>query len=269
MSTQSYFELRDQFRAVQEQLEAAKQDKLRQLHREKDTLLTRLTSLDAEIAAVSADELNFSVTEAAASSKSAAAGTVAGVSIDANADFRDILLSVLKQTGRALTHRQMTDSLIAAGYPHVDAAKLRKKVESKMLNLKKQGLIEPSPTGSGFVLRGKSATTGKSATAKGTSEPQAAKKVDKGHARNGKATKPNTSKAKQPILKGEQRPLREVILQVLRSSKNPLTGSQLAKAILATGYQTEAKDFPNVVKGALHKIPNVVNVRGAGYKLTN
>jgi hypothetical protein len=41
----------------------------------------------------------------------------------------------------------------------------------------------------------------------------------------------------------------------------------LAEAVLAGGYQTKSKDFPNVISACVGKMGDVESVPGQGYRL--
>jgi hypothetical protein len=65
----------------------------------------------------------------------------------------------------------------------------------------------------------------------------------------------------------EKRSLRLVLTDLLRQSQRPLMTRELAEQALAQGFQTESKDFTNVVSVTLAKMDNVKNVPGQGYHL--
>ena len=58
--------------------------------------------------------------------------------------------------------------------------------------------------------------------------------------------------------------LRDSIRQVLRTSRVPLTGPEIADKVLAAGYATQSTNFPNTVKMALSQMDDVENVKGQG-----
>ena len=58
-----------------------------------------------------------------------------------------------------------------------------------------------------------------------------------------------------------------VLTDLLRKSKQPLGGSELARQVLATGYHTASKDFPSVVWAMMGQMDNVEHVAGQGYRL--
>jgi hypothetical protein len=50
-------------------------------------------------------------------------------------------------------------------------------------------------------------------------------------------------------------------------SRQPLSGSELARQVLATGYKSTSKNFTQIVWDALGKMPNVEHVANQGYRL--
>jgi len=62
-------------------------------------------------------------------------------------------------------------------------------------------------------------------------------------------------------------PLTAVIAKILAESSEPIPGRELAARVLATGYQTQSKDFTNVIWVAVSKLDNVENIAGQGYRL--
>jgi hypothetical protein len=61
--------------------------------------------------------------------------------------------------------------------------------------------------------------------------------------------------------------LRALLVELLSRSDRPMRARELADQALQAGYQTESRDFINVVWDALGKIPEVKNIRGKGYLL--
>jgi hypothetical protein len=95
-----------------------------------------------------------------------------------------------------------------------------------------------------------------------------------GQPEKGKATTPRkpAAKVKSNGRKGTAKPKptqgrREVLTVILKKSRQPQGSGQLARQILATGYQTASKDFATVVSVALNKLPNLERVPGQGYRL--
>src|SRR5262249_20104405 len=81
--------------------------------------------------------------------------------------------------------------------------------------------------------------------------------------------KPSTATAAKPAAgaKAPQKPLREVLTQVLKKMGMPLTGSELAEEVLKAGYHTTSKRFVDNIWTMLSQMDNVENVKGQGYRL--
>src|SRR5262249_11215440 len=67
--------------------------------------------------------------------------------------------------------------------------------------------------------------------------------------------------------RGKTPPLREALLDVLKSSRKPLSGSELADRVLKSGYKSNSKKFRDVVWSMLGQMDDVEHVRGKGYQL--
>jgi hypothetical protein len=84
-----------------------------------------------------------------------------------------------------------------------------------------------------------------------------------------KGSKKPPAKAAKPAAgpKAQQKPLREILTEVLKKKGTPLPGSQLAKEALKAGYKTTSKRFADSVWTMLGTMDNVENVKGQGYRL--
>jgi hypothetical protein len=71
----------------------------------------------------------------------------------------------------------------------------------------------------------------------------------------------------QPQKSGKQRPLHEVLTQILKKSTKPMTGSELAAEALKAGYHSTSKNFVDVVWVAMSNLKNVERVPNQGYRL--
>jgi len=64
-----------------------------------------------------------------------------------------------------------------------------------------------------------------------------------------------------------QSSLRLVLTRILQKSSKPLGGGELARRARAAGYQSQSKDFTNVVWVTLGKMDDVEHLPGKGYRL--
>ena len=76
-----------------------------------------------------------------------------------------------------------------------------------------------------------------------------------------------SSGAAKPGRRGGQPPLRVVLTSILKSSRKPLTGTELAEQALAAGYQSNSANFVDTVWAMLAKMDNVEHVPDKGYRL--
>ena len=67
--------------------------------------------------------------------------------------------------------------------------------------------------------------------------------------------------------RGEQPPLRVVLTSILKSSRKPLSGRELAQRALVAGYKTESTQFVDSVWTALGQMDNVEHLPQKGYRL--
>jgi hypothetical protein len=54
---------------------------------------------------------------------------------------------------------------------------------------------------------------------------------------------------------------------LLKNSRKPLFGSELAKQALAAGYRSNSQNFTNTVTALLTKMDGVEHITGQGYRL--
>jgi DNA repair exonuclease SbcCD ATPase subunit len=67
--------------------------------------------------------------------------------------------------------------------------------------------------------------------------------------------------------RGGQPSLRELVTNILKVSRKPVSARELAEQILASGYHSDSKKFVKVVSIMLWKIDNVEHVPDQGYRL--
>jgi hypothetical protein len=58
-----------------------------------------------------------------------------------------------------------------------------------------------------------------------------------------------------------------VLTDILKNSRKPLSGSELAQRALAAGYHSGSEKFVDSVWSLLGQMANVEHVRGQGYRL--
>ena len=80
-----------------------------------------------------------------------------------------------------------------------------------------------------------------------------------------KAKKKRKEKAKAKT--GRKGTLIEAIADVLKAADSPMKVAQIAKAVVKAGYKTESKDVPNVIRGALTRVPGIKKVSRGQYTM--
>jgi hypothetical protein len=86
-------------------------------------------------------------------------------------------------------------------------------------------------------------------------------------ARTAPVAKPRGATARPPAAAEGATSLAAEVTKILARSGRPLSARALAEAVLASGYQTKSKDFPNVISACVGKMGSVEHVPGQGYRL--
>jgi hypothetical protein len=231
----------------------ARRNRLQALNQRKAELQTKLQQVEAEMAAVTAGAKRpLAGSPKAASKKSTSKPTAAATSNCPS--LPSLLVSVIRSAGRPLTAKHLVQEVKRRGLksssPH-----FTKMVEARLWDLKKRGLVQRAADQPGYIL----APSSNGAAPK----PSPAKSpVQKGSAKAPAKAAKRATGAKSP-----QKPLREVLTQVLKKKGTPLTGSQLAEEALKAGYKTTSKRFVDTIWTMLGTMDNVENVKSQGYRL--
>jgi hypothetical protein len=241
-----------ELQALRQELEARK-SRLQVLTQRKAELQAKLQQVEAEMAAVAAGAKRPQYPSPKAAlkkptSKSSEAATPSQPSLPS------LLVSVIRSAGRPLTAKHLVREVKRRGFKS-SSAHFTKMVESRLWDLKKQGLVQRAADQPGYILAPSSnGAVPKPGPVKSPVQ-QGSKK------RPAKAAKPSAG------AKSLRKPLREVLTQVLKKQGTPLTGSQLAKEALKAGYKTTSKRFVDTIWTMLGTMDNVENVKGQGYRL--
>jgi hypothetical protein len=246
-----------------------RQQQLSQLSQRREQLLTQLQQVDAEIAGITSGAPAARSGGKQSASKSARTvvlgrqpngngaaarpageprprgtrGTSQGRS-DSRADqltLTDLIVSLLREAGRPLTVKELGQELKRRRFQS-KSSNFSKMLGVRTRELKLKGILQPAVGQPGYVL------------AQSTS--------NKKH----KRAQPLHRKTR-PQQTVKQRPLREVLIQILKKSTRPLTGSELAAEALKAGYHSTSKNFVDVVWVAMSSLKNVERVPNQGYRL--
>jgi uncharacterized coiled-coil protein SlyX len=249
---------------------AERRQQLESLQRRQRELHEQLRQIDAQIAAVEGAGGAAADTPKPSSRPKAPAGRPAPKR--GQPSLRELIVTTLRESGRPLTANQLAEEVLRRGFVSTSGnfAKLTKK---RVHELHQQGVLQRAAGQPGFVLA-KPAAGPKAATGvngipdrKPTSAPAGKRAVSaKGASANGAPKRASGPPAKAGR-SGKQPPLREVLTDLLRRSKRPVGGTELARQAQAAGYRTASQDFAKVVWVMLATMDNVERVPGEGYRL--
>ncbi len=191
----------------------------------------------------------------------------------------DLIVTLLRQAGQALTSRQLREEALRRGYQS-KSRNLLKTIEVRIQDLKQKGIVRRAAGQPGYILA-RSSAGAEAGTAKATPQPApgGTKKATGQNAGPGKpasaakkvsrpsATRPQAAATTKPVRRGSQPPLREVLTNLLKKSDKLLSGSELAERALAAGYRSNSPKFVDVVWAMLSKMDKVEHVPDKGYRL--
>jgi hypothetical protein len=227
----------------------ARQAKLADLTRRKQELARQLQELEAEIQGVATGNPKPQVTPQAEPTKPAPEPKSAR-----GMKLADLLVAIVAEGGgQPVAVRHLAKEVTRRKFP-TTSANIPGLVQTRIGELVRQGLLQRVPGRLGVIPA--KTTNGKTAGPRPTAKPKARKQAPA-----------QTPKGPKPDRPQGQPPLREVLVNVLKKSRQPLTSGQLAAEVLATGYQTVSKDFATVVSVALSKMPGLAHVPGKGFRL--
>jgi hypothetical protein len=255
-----------QLQALRRELET-RQQHLAQLTQRKEQLLAQLQQIDAEIAGIAGGASAVKTSRAKPGATRPArpvgiGGQPAGngaVAQQAKGELRSratrsngrpdqptlshLLVTLVSEAAGPLTVKEMCQELKRRGYQS-QSRNFPKLLGVRVRELKKKGILRAAIGQPGFVLAQPSTST----------------------AHEGAPPEHRRSKS-YPQKSVKQPPLREVLLQILKKSTKPLTGSQLAAQAIKAGYHSQSKRFDDVVWDALNKLQNVEHLPNQGYRL--
>jgi hypothetical protein len=262
-----------ELQALRQELES-RQDHLTELTRRKEDLQCQLQQIEEEIIALASETSTETkrTPTAAPVTPSTPEPTVSG---RAQPRMGELIVAMLRDSGEPRTARQLCEEAQRRGYQSI-SRDLLKAMENRLQVLKSKGIVRRAESRNGFLLasanngakttKGKApqpaqTRTPKTPTKPAKSEPAAQTSSGKGSSATGAA------KTAKPARRGGQAPLREVLTDILKKSRKPLSGSELAELALAAGYQTTSEKFVDSVWSALGQMDNVEHLPQKGYRL--
>jgi hypothetical protein len=264
-----------ELQALRRELEA-RQNQLMTLTSRKEELLGQLRQVEAEIATLAASAPNQAAVppkRAAAAPATPPAGAVS------QPKLADLIVTMLRQSGQALTSRQLQEEAVRRGYQS-KSRNLIKTIKARLQDLKSRGIVRRAADQPGYILarsrEGAKARPAKKPPQPGpgltkkstaqTAQPAKSASATKKASRPG-ATRSRATATTKPLRRGSQPPLREVLTNLLKKSSKLLSGSELAEQALAAGYRSNSPKFVDVVWAMLSRMDNVEHVPEKGYRL--
>jgi hypothetical protein len=261
-----------QLQALRRDLET-RQQQLAQLTQRKEQLLTQLEQVDTEIAGIAGGAPAAKSSRAKpAATKPARTIVIAGqpagngaAAQPAHAEPRSratqgdgpqrrksragqpsltsLIVTLIREARRPLTVKELGQQMKSRGFQS-QSSNFPKMLANRARELKRKGILRGAVGQPGYVL----------------AQPTSSKSSKQ-------APPVQLSTPGQPQKSGKQRPLHEVLIQILQKSKKPMTGSELAAEALKAGYQSTSKNFVDVVWVAMSNLKNVERVPHQGYRL--
>jgi hypothetical protein len=261
-----------ELKALRQQLES-RQSHLTELTRRKEELHSQLQHVEEEIAALAASAT--ATQRAAPAAPAAAPSPVPAAPRGGQPLLGELIVTLLREASKAMTARQLSEEAQRRGLQPRSSNPL-KAVEARLQELKNKGLVRRASGQPGYVLapsangastkKGETNRPGQTDAAKASAEPAETKATTKGGDR--KRTPPVAAAAPtQAGRGGEQTPLREIVTDLLRKSRQPLSARCLADQILASGFRSESKRFVKVIHTTMNKMKTVEYVPDQGYRL--
>jgi len=246
-----------ELKALRQELES-RRDHYTALTRRKEQLLSQLRQVESEIAALGTSPPEPTKPSKSASPKPAPQGPQS----KDRPRLSELILGVLRESGKAMTARQLSEEVRRHGFP-LSGNNPVKSVESRLQEMKQKHLVQRATGQPGYILASSASNT-KSEKPK-TSAP--APKLD--HKAATKQARPTSPIKTGPTnQQGKPLSLRQALTNVLKNKSGKLlSGSELADLVLASGYKTQSTKFKDAVWSMLGQMDNVEHVKGKGYRL--
>ena len=277
MTAISLSDLQRQIATRERELEALRQElesrrgHLTELTRRKEELQRQLRQVEEEITALA----EAPPTQRAQSRPVTPATPAPTASRGDQPRLGELIVSLLREAGGPRTARQLTEEAQRRGYQPTSNKPI-KVVESRLQDLKSQGVVRRASGQPGYILmpaadgagkqKSKPRPPARTKSTKAAPKPVKPAAAARKSSRKGSAS-PGTARTAPAGNRGGQPPLREVLTHILKNSRKLLTGSELAERAQAAGYQSRSEKFVDSVWSLLGQMANVEHVRGQGYRL--
>jgi hypothetical protein len=242
-----------ELQALRQQL-ATRQSQLTSLTQRRQELQRQLQQVEAEMAAIAAGKPSTGTRPQVMTQAPKPPAT----STPVQPALPVLIVSILREAGRSLTVTQVAEEAKRRGFQS-SSGNFATVVQARVQDLRKGGIVQRATDGPGYTLN---------QTAKGRL-PSTTSGRGAGETAGRANRKAPTPAAKSPlgVRVAKQPPLREVLSQILKESRQPMTGGELAEAALQDGYRTTSPRLANSVRVALNHMDNVEHVKGRGYRL--
>jgi hypothetical protein len=258
-----------ELQSLRRELES-RRNQVTELTRRKEQLQRQLQQVEKEITALA----NATLTTTKQSQSVASPSSSAADRVTDQPRLIELIVLMLREGGRPMTARQLTAEAQRRGLQPAGRDPV-KSVKARLQELKNKGVVRRASGQPGYILapttNGAGKQNSKPTAPAQTGIPKASTKPTQLESTTNKQrTKESSSgtvrKAK-PGNRGEQPPLRLVLTDILKSSRKPLSGSELAERARAAGYKTEASKFVDSVFAMLGQMGNVEHLPQKGYRL--
>jgi hypothetical protein len=248
----------------------SRQSRFSELTRRKEELQSELEQVEEEIAALAA---------AAAATPTEVPASTAAIAPPSPARSQprlgELIVTILREAAKPMTARQLNEEAQQRGYQPASRSPV-KAIEKRLQDLKGQDVVQRATGQPGFILASSANRAEQPKSKPRQPAPMSTPKLPAKPAKSEPAAKktsgktaplPAAAKTVKPAPRGRQPPLREVLTNVLKSSRKPLSGSELAQRALAAGYQSKSANFVDSVWSALGQMDNVEHLPRLGYRL--
>lgn len=233
-------------------------DRVGALIRRKEELQNQLQQVETEIAALSS---GASATPEQRKAAAPPAPPPKAPAPKSQPKLGELILVLLRESGKPMTARQLSEAALRRGFQPTAQDPIRS-AEVRLQELKKKGAVRRAAGQPGYILAAATspAKAAKPKTPAPTPSPasNAAAKADKAK---------TAAKPAQPQQPAKQPSLRQALVNVLKNSRKPLSGAELAERVKASGYKTTSAKFVEIVWSTLGQMDEVQRVAGKGYQL--
>ena len=261
-----------ELQALREELQT-RQSHFTELTRRKEDLQNELRQVEDEIAALAA---TVATPEQPAPAVPTVPPSPAPASrAEGQPQLGELIVMMLGEAATPMTARQLLEESQRRGYQSSSQNPL-KAIENRLQDLKSQGIVRRTADQYGFLLASsakgatKQKSTPRQAVPTSSQQTPATPVKPEPAATKGSGKESSFAGAAKTVKSGHrggQPPLRVVLTDILKGSRKPLSGSELAERALKAGYKTKSEKFVDGVWALLGQMDNVEHLPQKGYRL--